>query len=507
MYLRILRGPGAGRIASILEGGIYLGSAEDAHVRLTGEGLQPYHCIISNDENILHIEPRDGLVRLNGEILEQATSLFAGSVFTLGQVVVAVCDSILRDKPRLLCVKGPDEGKEFPLQQKSLVLGRSRDQADIAIPDKALSRKHARVFWQQSQWYIEDLGSNNGTRLAGKQLQGEALLPAGKVFSIGVTSFVFFDGQQGPATRAHQASRSAASATGQDESGSRRHAANRSGEKQSAQSATTSRKSRQQKKSAKRSSPTVALLAVVGVLLVVIIGLAALGGGDEPVSSVPPIAESTQEVPAAPLGSGPAPAPVVAINEPPPAPVVRALPQEPEPMPRDTPPAQNFAPVQEAPVQVAAAPVAPVPQAQPAVAAPPAPVAPKPVTVAPPTSEPVMPELSVDGDAAVLVRRGDTRAAFGLFDQAIQCYEEAGGQAKRIARARQMQQSWRAVEENLSNRSALLGKVADYLQHADPVRLPEAWHPAIADAFQGANPLEQRQWRGILPYVGINLPY
>ncbi len=50
------------------------------------------------------------------------------------------------------------------------VLGRSPTN-DIVIVDPYASRKHARIFYRDGKWYIEDLGSTNGTVVDGEPLE------------------------------------------------------------------------------------------------------------------------------------------------------------------------------------------------------------------------------------------------------------------------------------------------------------------------------------------------
>ena len=53
---------------------------------------------------------------------------------------------------------------ELELEPGNYIIGRS-PYAHIIVPDKLVSRRHARVFYANNKWYIEDLGSKNGTVL------------------------------------------------------------------------------------------------------------------------------------------------------------------------------------------------------------------------------------------------------------------------------------------------------------------------------------------------------
>ena len=66
---------------------------------------------------------------------------------------------------------------------QSLVIGRASD-ADIEIPDSALSRQHARFELVEGEVWVEDLGSTNGTLLGGERVQ-RAYMPAGAEVTLG----------------------------------------------------------------------------------------------------------------------------------------------------------------------------------------------------------------------------------------------------------------------------------------------------------------------------------
>jgi len=69
----------------------------------------------------------------------------------------------------------------------SVVVGRSSD-AEIAVPDRAMSRRHARLFRSGDRWYVEDLGSRNGTVLDGRRIESPTVLAAGSILRVGATT-------------------------------------------------------------------------------------------------------------------------------------------------------------------------------------------------------------------------------------------------------------------------------------------------------------------------------
>jgi two-component system, NtrC family, response regulator AtoC len=77
---------------------------------------------------------------------------------------------------------------------RPIVLGRG-DDVDLVVHDSSISRRHARI-WAGDPARIEDLGSRNGTHVAGRRLAlGEiATLPVGSVAEIGSAFFVLYRG-------------------------------------------------------------------------------------------------------------------------------------------------------------------------------------------------------------------------------------------------------------------------------------------------------------------------
>lgn len=84
---------------------------------------------------------------------------------------------------------GLDGGERFDLFG-GLSIGRSSE-ADVRIEDRFASQIHARVDSRKSAYYLEDLGSTNGTYLNGERVNGEAKLRDLDQIRIGDTEFRF----------------------------------------------------------------------------------------------------------------------------------------------------------------------------------------------------------------------------------------------------------------------------------------------------------------------------
>jgi serine phosphatase RsbU (regulator of sigma subunit) len=84
----------------------------------------------------------------------------------------------------LLTVKGPNAGQRFSLSPDGSLVGRQPD-AGVYLESLAVSRQHARLICQAGAWFIEDLGSSNGTYVNGQRVSGRSPLTERDALQIG----------------------------------------------------------------------------------------------------------------------------------------------------------------------------------------------------------------------------------------------------------------------------------------------------------------------------------
>ncbi len=103
---------------------------------------------------------------------------------------------------RLLCRIGPLRGSDFDLDREA-ILGRRPD-CTVVLPVPAVSGRHARIAWDETagSYFLEDLGSLNGTALDGEPLTGRERLDRLHVITLGGKLDLIF---QGPALCAPRA--------------------------------------------------------------------------------------------------------------------------------------------------------------------------------------------------------------------------------------------------------------------------------------------------------------
>jgi pSer/pThr/pTyr-binding forkhead associated (FHA) protein len=92
-----------------------------------------------------------------------------------------------RSTPQQMVVTaGPLAGQNFPLTDAQITIGRA-DDATLVLTDDYASTRHARIFPQDGQWIVEDLGSTNGTYLDRQKVTQPTPVPVGVPIRIGKT--------------------------------------------------------------------------------------------------------------------------------------------------------------------------------------------------------------------------------------------------------------------------------------------------------------------------------
>lgn len=91
----------------------------------------------------------------------------------------------------------PTKGTDMPviiLNRPRMVFGRLPE-CDVVIPRREVSRMHAAIIQEGDRWFLEDLGSRNGTFLNGHAVTGRTELREGDEISIGrIVWFTFREG-------------------------------------------------------------------------------------------------------------------------------------------------------------------------------------------------------------------------------------------------------------------------------------------------------------------------
>ena len=79
-------------------------------------------------------------------------------------------------------------GREFALDQARLRIGRDpRNQ--VVIDDLYVSRNHAFITYEDGKFWVEDLGSKNGTKLNGSHILDREVINRGDIVTVGHAEF------------------------------------------------------------------------------------------------------------------------------------------------------------------------------------------------------------------------------------------------------------------------------------------------------------------------------
>ena len=89
--------------------------------------------------------------------------------------------------PRTLVVtQGVLTGTSLPLREAGTVIGRNPECA-LVLDDDFASGRHAKIFHRDGAWFVEDLGSTNGTFVGSERLTGPVRVEVGTTLRIGKT--------------------------------------------------------------------------------------------------------------------------------------------------------------------------------------------------------------------------------------------------------------------------------------------------------------------------------
>lgn len=99
----------------------------------------------------------------------------------------------MNQQPVLITREGELAGQQWPLNAAEIMIGRGSD-CQIALPERQVSRYHAKITKEGSSYLLHDLDSKNGTHLNGTQVKGSVRLQDGDEIQIALCVKLLFVG-------------------------------------------------------------------------------------------------------------------------------------------------------------------------------------------------------------------------------------------------------------------------------------------------------------------------
>jgi len=92
-----------------------------------------------------------------------------------------------REPTTLVVTDGQMTGTSLPLGRQGVLIGRGPE-CTLVLDDEFAASRHARIFPRAEGWFVEDLGSRNGTTVNGAKITGAVPVESGAVIRIGRTT-------------------------------------------------------------------------------------------------------------------------------------------------------------------------------------------------------------------------------------------------------------------------------------------------------------------------------
>lgn len=101
----------------------------------------------------------------------------------------------VNEGPVLISQTGELRGQRWQLNSELMVIGRASD-CDMIVPDRKVSRYHARIRRTESGYIVEDMGSKNGTHVNGSLVEEPTLLQDGDMIQVALAVKLMFVGTE-----------------------------------------------------------------------------------------------------------------------------------------------------------------------------------------------------------------------------------------------------------------------------------------------------------------------
>jgi predicted component of type VI protein secretion system len=99
----------------------------------------------------------------------------------------------MNDKPIIIAREGQLTGERWTIESDEFLIGRGSD-CHIVLPERQVSRHHAKILSESGKYILHDLGSKNGTHMNGNRVRGSIPLRDGDEIQIALRVKLLFIG-------------------------------------------------------------------------------------------------------------------------------------------------------------------------------------------------------------------------------------------------------------------------------------------------------------------------
>jgi diguanylate cyclase (GGDEF)-like protein len=110
---------------------------------------------------------------------------------------------VLQQRTVIKVLTGLEAGRVHVVTTDTIVVGRGTG-VDLRIDDTSLSRQHCRIRLTNGSYFVEDLGSRNGTMVNGLRIQAPQLLEDGALVQLAASTIIMFSQQEDLEVQAEQ---------------------------------------------------------------------------------------------------------------------------------------------------------------------------------------------------------------------------------------------------------------------------------------------------------------
>jgi diguanylate cyclase (GGDEF)-like protein len=110
---------------------------------------------------------------------------------------------VLQQRTVIKVLTGLDAGRVYIVSTESLLVGRAST-CDLRIDDGSLSRAHCRIYRSGGVYFVEDLGSRNGTQVNSMRIKAPTRLEDGSLIQLAAGTIIMFSHQEDLEVQAEQ---------------------------------------------------------------------------------------------------------------------------------------------------------------------------------------------------------------------------------------------------------------------------------------------------------------